>query len=137
MGLYVLLILISYSDVMGKRYVKASAPLVIGLMFAIPLAFHFWKPPAFYRDGRTEARGLVALAPSYLAYYTDCTDGRDMGVLGLLQRKLVAENDADAVAFARAVLPACRLYLLQRKRRTYFDGGFSTDRRVDIDLRRY
>lgn len=122
---------------MSGRFIRAPVLGVIALIVGICLAFHFWKPPEFFRGFWLEARGLVGAAHSYRAYYADCTDGRDMGALGFFVRKFVAGDDADAVAFARSTLPACRLYLLQRKRRTYFEDGFSVRRRVDVDLDSY
>lgn len=122
---------------MSRRFIRAPAFAVIALIVGICLAFHFWKSPEFLRGFWLEARGLVGAARTYQAYYADCTDGRAMGPLGFFVRKFVADDDADAVAFARSTLPACRLYMLQYRRRTYFEDGFSVRRRVDIDLGRY
>lgn len=121
---------------MGDRYIKVSAPVGIALIAAIVLIFHFWKPPDFYRGFWTEARGLVGLARDYRAYYTDCTDGRDLRPFGFFVRKFVANDDADAVAFARSAAPACRLYMLQYKPRRYFEGRWSRSY-VDVDLDRH
>jgi len=133
---------------MARRLrIRLNAVQAAGVLAALFAVIYFSKPAPFRRDPWLTVRGALALAPTYEARYRDCADERwevnpdlrgfALSFVGRWAHRFYAENDAEAVAFARAALPGCRLYALSRRRRLYWEEGHWTPPRVHIDLSQY
>ena len=121
----------------------AALPLLGAVLAVLFLA----RPAEMRRDPLLEIQGVLKISPSYTVAYTDCADRGDdtvrtdlvglaRGFAGRSSLDFVAHDDADAVAFARAARPDCRVVLIDRYRR--FDWRRSrAGRRQSVDLSRY
>lgn len=132
---------------MAQMRVRLSAPVAAGVIAAIFAGWWLTKPEPFRRDVLTELRGVSMIAATYEARYRDCADERweiqgdlrgfALGFVGRWTHRFPADDDADAVAFARAALPDCTLYRLDRKKRFYVGVRNGQRSRVGVDLSQY
>lgn len=131
---------------MGRMRINLAGPVAAAALIAVGASWYLRKEPEFRRDPLVEASGALLIAPTYQASYADCADERyernadlrgfALALAGEWAHRFPAWNDADAVAFARAALPQCRLEILVRKRRF---GLTRTQRRerIPVDISAY
>ncbi len=124
--------------------IKLSAQTAAGVIVLAAAVWYLAKEPEFRRDPLIEALGLARLAATYEASYKDCADeryernadahGLALAAIGRWAHAFPARSDAEAVRFAHAALPECRLDMLVRQRRI---GWTRAQRRqrivIDID----
>ena len=115
---------------MAQARITLSPPVALAVLGAIVLVLFLW-PSDFRRGPMLQLRGLFAMAPKYEALYRDCADpgqnwphmdaaGVLMGMARSTGPRFYAHDDADALQFARAVRPGCRLAVLYRVKRRLF-----------------
>ena len=131
---------------MSRTRVKLAGPVAAAALIAAGASWYFRKEPEFRRDPLVEAAGAVLIIPTYQASYTDCADARyernadvrgiALALAGEWAHRFPAWDDADAVAFARAALPECRLDMLVRKRRFGFTRAQRRER-IPVDIGAY
>lgn len=111
---------------MARTRLRLPASAAAGLIALAGGIWYFGKAPQFRRDPLVEAAGLLRVAATYEASYEACADPRyeREGVSGLAHALIgraahafPAMSDAEAVRFARAALPDCRLDYLARRPR--------------------
>jgi hypothetical protein len=109
---------------------RVKLPPRVGFaMLCFVLAFLLLWPSDFRRDPMLQVRGLFWQAPRYEALYRNCADPRQnwpragdllMGMFDSTGPRFYAEDDSDALSFAREVRPGCELAVLYRVKRRLF-----------------
>ncbi|MCG8441180.1 MAG: hypothetical protein MI723_05150 [Caulobacterales bacterium] len=105
------------------------------------------RPAELRREPLLELQSAIGLEGRYEAAYADCADPRrntvtsDLigfarGFVGRAALPFAARDDGDAVAFARAARPTCRLVLVNRFRRWRWWRN-EISRRVSVPLSGY
>ncbi len=126
---------------------EAALPLLAAVAL-LAIGAQFLRPAELRRDLALELQSRIGLEGRYEVAYADCTDARrdtvstDAGGLlrGFAGRSAIpfaARDDADAVAFARAARPDCRVVLINRFRRFYWGPRNELNRRVAVRLSDY
>lgn len=131
---------------MSRTRVKLAGPAAAAALVAVGAGWYFRKEPEFRRDPLIEAMGALQVAATYQASYADCADERyernpdlrgfALAFVGEWAHRFPAWSDAEAVAYARAALPECRLDILVRKRRFGWTRAQRRER-IPVDLSAY
>lgn len=134
---------------MNGKWTKLPAWALAPIALGIVALYYFQTAPELWRGPLMEARGAVGLISRYEVSYAPCAghgheEGRGFvgivrGLEGRYRMKYVAENEADAVAFARAARPGCRITEINRLKRFALGVSHhaSSRRRVEVELGAY